>query len=131
VPTECRQTIGGANRIGRYNPISNSPVAGSELATSIAAWSAPNEVWTWHITKLLGPREWTYSYLYVLLDPHSRYAVGSMLADRENATLASNLIEETYRKYEVSPETLTLHSDRGAPMTAKRTPQLLANLRVT
>ncbi len=54
-----------------------------------------------------------------------------MVANRENATLASNLIEETCRKYEVNPKTLTLHSDRGAPMTAKCTAQLLADLGVT
>jgi putative transposase len=93
--------------------------------------TAPNQVWSWDITKLLGPRKWTYYYLYVLLDLYSRYAVGWMVADRENATLASNLIEETCQKYEVNPKTLTLHSDRGAPMTAKCTAQLLADLGVT
>jgi putative transposase len=93
--------------------------------------TAPNEVWSWDITKLLGPKKWTYYYLYVLLDLYSRYAVGWMVADRENATLASNLIEETCRKNAVTPETLTLHSDRGAPMTAKCTAQLLADLGVT
>ena len=92
---------------------------------------APNEIWSWDITKLLGPRKWTYYYLYVLLDLYSRYAVGWMVADRENARLASNLIAETCRKYEVNPKILTLHSDRGAPMTAKCTAQLLADLGVT
>jgi putative transposase len=93
--------------------------------------TAPNEVWSWDIMKLLGPRKWTYYYLYVLLDLYSRYAVGWRVAGRENATLASNLIEETCRKHEVSPKILTLHSDRGAPMTAKCTAQLLAVLGVT
>jgi putative transposase len=27
-----------------------------------------NEVWSWDITKLLGPAKWTYFYLYVVLD---------------------------------------------------------------
>ncbi|MCP5055276.1 MAG: IS3 family transposase [bacterium] len=93
--------------------------------------TAPNEVWSWDITKLLGPKKWTYYYLYVLLDLYSRYVVGWMVADRENARLASNLIEETCLKYAVNPKTLTLHSDRGAPMTAKCTAQLLADLGVT
>ncbi|MCP5056329.1 MAG: transposase family protein, partial [bacterium] len=93
--------------------------------------TAPNQVWSWDITKLLGPRKWTYYYLYVLLDLYSRYAVGWMVADRENASLASNLIEETSRKFDVSPKTLTLHSDRGSPMTAKCTAQLLADLGIT
>ena len=93
--------------------------------------TAPNQVWSWDITKLLGPRKWTYYYLYVLLDVYSRYAVGWMVTDRENASLAGQLIKETCAKYEVEPDVLTLHSDRGAPMTAKCTAQLLADLGVT
>src|SRR6266852_2118745 len=26
--------------------------------------TAPNQVWSWDITKLLGPAKWTYFYLY-------------------------------------------------------------------
>ena len=48
----------------------------------------PNEVWSWDITKLLGPAKWTYFYLYVILDIFSRYVVGWMLAPRESAALA-------------------------------------------
>lgn len=93
--------------------------------------TAPNQVWSWDITKLLGPKTWTYFYLYVLLDLFSRKAVGWMVADRENASLASRLIENACETHGVRPETLTLHSDRGAPMTAKCTAQLLADLGVT
>jgi putative transposase len=93
--------------------------------------TAPNQVWSWDITKLLGPKKWTYYYLYVLLDIYSRYAVGWMVADRENSALAGRLIEETCNKQGVAPEILTLHSDRGAPMTSKCTAQLLADLGVT
>jgi putative transposase len=92
---------------------------------------APNQVWSWDITKLLGPKKWTYYYLYVLLDLYSRYVVGWMVADRENSALASRLITETCDKHGVSPDELTLHSDRGAPMTSKCTAQLLADLGVT
>ena len=42
--------------------------------------TAPNQVWSWDITKLLGPAKWTYYYLYVILDIFSRYVVGWMLA---------------------------------------------------
>ena len=38
--------------------------------------TAPNQTWSWDITKLLGPTKWTYFYLYVVLDIFSRYAVG-------------------------------------------------------
>ncbi len=93
--------------------------------------TAPNQVWSWDITKLLGPKKWTYYYLYVLLDIFSRYAVGWMVADRENSALAGRLIEETYTKHGVEPTILTLHSDRGSPMTSKCTAQLLADLGVT
>jgi putative transposase len=46
----------------------------------------PNELWSWDITKLLGPAKWTYFYLYVMLDVFSRYVVGWMIAHRESAT---------------------------------------------
>lgn len=90
----------------------------------------PNQVWSWDITKLLGPAKWTYFYLYVILDIYSRYVAGWMVADRENSALASRLIEETCTKHQIRPSELVLHSDRGAPMTAKNTAQLLAELGV-
>ena len=93
--------------------------------------TAPNQTWSWDITKLLGPTKWTYFHLYVVLDIFSRYAVGWMVADRENSALAGRLIEETCHKQGVQPRVLTLHSDRGAPMTSKCTAQLLADLGVT
>ena len=93
--------------------------------------TAPNQTWSWDITKLLGPTKWTYFYLYVVLDIFSRYAVGWMVADRENSALAGRLIEETCHKQDVLPQVLTLHSDRGAPMTSKCTAQRLADLGVT
>ena len=93
--------------------------------------TAPNQVWSWDITRLLGQQTWTYYYLHVPLDLFSRYAVGWMVADRENAALARRLIEETCLKHGIAPDTLTLHSDRGAPMTSQGTAQLLARLGVT
>ena len=93
--------------------------------------TAPNEVWSWDTTKLLGPQKWTYYYLYVVLDIFSRYVVGWMLADRENSVLAGRLITESCDKHGVRPDVLTLHSDRRSPMTSKCTAQLLADLGVT
>jgi len=57
--------------------------------------TGPNQLWSWDITKLLGPAKWTYFYLYVILDVYSRYTVGWMLAHRESAALAKRLIAET------------------------------------
>lgn len=90
-----------------------------------------NQVWTWDITKLPGPRKGMYYSLYVILDIYSRYVVGWMIAERESATYATRLINETFEKQGVQAEELTLHSDRGAPMTAKMTAQLLADLGIT
>ncbi|MBM4049020.1 MAG: DDE-type integrase/transposase/recombinase [Planctomycetes bacterium] len=45
----------------------------------------PNELWSWDITKLLGPAKWTYFYLYVILDVFSRYVVGWTIQHRESA----------------------------------------------
>lgn len=39
--------------------------------------TGPKQVWSWDITKLLGPVKWSYFFLYVLLDSFSRYLVGS------------------------------------------------------
>lgn len=91
----------------------------------------PNEVWSWDITKLLGPVKWTYFYLYVILDIFSRYVVGWMVADRESGELAKVLIEESCGKQEIKEEELTIHSDRGSPMKSKPVAWLLAELGVT
>ena len=92
---------------------------------------APNEVWSWDITKLLGPAKWTYFYLYVLLDIYSRYVVGWMVAYREQATLAERLIAETAAKQHIAADQLTLHADRGSSMTSKPVAFLLADLGIT
>lgn len=93
--------------------------------------TAPNQVWSWDITKLLGPDKWVYYYLYVMLDIFSRYVVGWLLAERESAELAQVLIAEATAKQGVHPDQLTIHSDRGSPMTAKTTALLMADLGVT
>lgn len=93
--------------------------------------TAPNQVWSWDITKLLGPEKWTYFYLYVILDIFSRYVVGWMLANRESAILAKELIEETCTKQNIQPRQLTIHADRGSSMKSKPVAFLMADLGVT
>jgi putative transposase len=90
----------------------------------------PNELWSWDITKLLGPTKWTYFYLYVILDVFSRYVVGWMVAPRESAVLAERLIAETCTKQGIKPGQLTLHADRGSSMRSKPVALLLADLGV-
>ena len=92
---------------------------------------APNQVWSWDITKLMGPAKWSYFYLYVILDIFSRRVVGWCVADAESAILFKVLFDETIAKHAVPPGQLTLHADRGGPMKAKATALLLADLGVT
>jgi len=92
---------------------------------------APNEVWSWDITRLRGPAKWNYYYLYVILDIFSRYVVGWMVAHRESATLANRLIAETYKKQGIKPGQLTIHADRGTSMRSKPVALLLSDLGVT
>jgi putative transposase len=75
--------------------------------------TGPNQVWSWDITKLLGPVKWTYYYLYVLLDIFSRYVVGWLLARQEAAALAKVLIAESCARQRIDPGQLTIHADRG------------------
>ena len=91
----------------------------------------PNQVWSWDITKLMGPAKWTYFYLYVILDIFSRRVVGWCVADAESAVLFKALFEDTLAKHAVPPGQLTLHADRGGPMKAKATALMLADLGVT
>ena len=92
---------------------------------------APNEVWSWDITKLMGPAKWTYFYLYVIIDIFSRRVVGWCVADRESATLFAALFDDATTKHPAPPGQLTLHADRGGPMRAKATALLLADLGIT
>jgi len=89
-----------------------------------------NEVWSWDITKLKGPAKWTCFHLYVILDIFSRYVVGWMIALKESAELAEQLIGETIAKQAIEPGTLTLHADRGASMRSKPVAALLVDLDV-
>jgi putative transposase len=91
----------------------------------------PNELWSWDITKLLGPTKWTYFYLYVMLDVFSRYVVGWMVAHRESATLAERFIHETCARQRIGQNQLTIHADRGPAMTSMPVAFLLADLGVT
>jgi putative transposase len=93
--------------------------------------TAPNQVWSWDITKLKGPAKWTYFYLYVILDIFSRYVVGWMVAHREQKSLARRLIEETCDKQQIQPGQLSVHADRGSSMKSKVVAELLADLGVT
>jgi len=93
--------------------------------------SAPNELWSWDITKLKGPAKWTWFHLYVILDVFSRYVAGWMVASRESAALAERLIADSVAKQGIAPGRLTIHADRGSSMASKPVALLLADLGIT
>jgi putative transposase len=117
------------NRNGETLPRHQRPPRSYKRPELLA--TAPNQVWTWDITKLKGPAKWTYFYLYTILDIFSRYIVGWLLAPKESADLANDLIAESCLKQEIVPGTLTLHSDSGATMKARAVGHLLADLGIT
>ena len=93
--------------------------------------TGPNQVWSWDITKLKGPRKWGYYWLYVILDIFSRQVVGWMVADCESSSLAKKLIRESGDKHRIAEDQLTLHADRGSSMKSKAVALLLSDLGVT
>lgn len=90
-----------------------------------------NQLWSWDITKLKGPRKWNYFYLYVILDVYSRKVVGWLLANRESSTLAVELIRQSCQREGIAGEQLTVHADRGSSMRSKPVAFLLSDLGVT
>ncbi len=92
--------------------------------------TAPNQVWTWDITKLALRKRGTWLYLYVLIDLFSRYVVGWMIASTENSALACRFVGSCATNHPIGPNQLTVHQDRGAPMTANNFINLLAELKI-
>ena len=92
--------------------------------------TAPNQLWSWDITKLRGPLTGSYYYLYVMLDVFSRYVVGWLLAERESSALAKELTTAACAKQQIEPGQLTIHADRGGAMMAKSMTLLMSDLGV-
>lgn len=90
--------------------------------------NAPNQVWTWDITKLATLVTGVFLNLYMVLDLFSRCIVGWMVARRETSALAQVLIGRSIQRLGVPAGQLTLHSDRGAPMVAHSFDALLTSL---
>jgi transposase InsO family protein len=90
-----------------------------------------NQVWTWDITMLRGPRPGVYYPLYSIIDIYSRYVPGHLVATVESAELAERMLEQAFASQRIEPDTLTLHADRGGPMTARTVAELLVDLGVT
>ncbi|CAO3428682.1 Mobile element protein [Azospirillum endophyticum] len=75
---------------------------------------APNEVWSWDITKLMGPMKWSYYYLYVILDIFSRRVVGWCIADAESATRSVSFAKRPNHPQNPSKSGSIRRESRGA-----------------
>ncbi len=92
---------------------------------------APNEVWSWDITKLAGPQRGVYYELFVIIDIYSRYVIAWCVAAAETGELAEAFIADALDRQGIDANQLTLHADRGSSMTSKPVAQLLVDLGVT
>lgn len=93
--------------------------------------AAPNEVWSWDITKLKGPHNWNCFHAYVIIDIFSRYCVGWTVKERESAQVAQALIKHAATTQKIEQGKLTVHADRGSSMRSKPVAFLLADLGIT
>jgi putative transposase len=93
--------------------------------------SAPNQAWSWDISRLRGPVVRCWFYLYVVLDIFSRKIVAWSIDTIESERVAKRLIERACDREGIDPDELTLHSDRGAQMTSTTIAELLEDLGVT
>ena len=89
--------------------------------------TAPNQVWTWDITKLATLEKGVFLMVYVIIDLFSRFVVGWMVASKECKHLAAQLFAETIARHGVEPG-LQVHADRGSAMKSDTLAQLLDSL---
>lgn len=93
--------------------------------------TAPDQAWSWDISRLAGPARREWFYLYVLIDIFSRAIVGWTVDAAESETVAQRLIDATATRQGIDRDQLVLHSDRGAQMTSLTIAELLEALGVT
>jgi len=91
----------------------------------------PNELWSWDISWLRGPRPYSYYFIYVILDVFSRYVVGWTIDEVESAEIAHDLIAWACQQQGIAKGELTLHADNGSPMKSIPVAHLLEQLGVT
>lgn len=92
--------------------------------------TGPNQVWSWDITKIKGPKPWIFYNLYVVIDVFSRYVVAWSISEYESGEQARALIEAACSRQGIGPDHLTVHSDRGKAMRSKTLADLLGELGV-
>ena len=125
IRTMYRVLLDAGESLDRRNQRNHRDAVKPELIAT-----APNQVWSWDITKLLSFSRLVYYHLYVILDIYSRYVVGWMIADRECQHLARQLIQKSTLKHGIQPGQLTIHSDNGPSMASLTVSQLLERIGV-
>lgn len=90
-----------------------------------------NEVWSWDITKLPGPRKGVYYDLYSIMDIYSRKAVGWRVEITESGEWAAEFIAKAVAAEGADPRRLTVHADRGTSMTSNDVTELYKKLKIT
>jgi len=93
--------------------------------------TAPNQVWSWDISRLRGPVLRSWFYLYVVIDIFSRKIVAWTIDTVESDKVARRLVHTACGREGIDADELTLHSDRGAQMTSTTLAELLEDLGVT
>jgi putative transposase len=91
----------------------------------------PCQVWSWDITKLLGPRKWEYYHLYCVIDVYSRFNPAWQVERRESEYLAEHMFADAFARHGIRPGQLTVHADRGPAMRSKTLAQLFSDLDIT
>lgn len=76
----------------------------------------PDQIWSWDITYLKGPRTGTFFYLYMIIDIFSRKIISARVYTQESSALAAEFVEEAVYHAGLNSTCLTLHSDNGGPM---------------
>lgn len=91
----------------------------------------PNEVWSYDATALKGPTRGVHYDLLVMLDIYSRYAPGWLVVDSHDGDIVKAWIDQVVAAQGgIDPGTLTIHADRGSPMTSKPVAVLLSDLKI-
>jgi transposase InsO family protein len=123
----------GADSRGRCGGVGPQHERRQPAATTTVTWlaTAPNQVWSWDITKLKGPAKWTCFHLYVILDIFSRLVVGYLPA-RERRRHARHPAGHTGRRVPGAPQSVQeqkpatarlAHRSMDQPATTGETPR--------
>ena len=93
--------------------------------------TAPNMVWVWDISRLPGPAKGVWFYLYTIWDLWSRKTTGWCVHETETAAVAKKLFTVALAREHIDRHQLTIHSDRGAQMTAGTITDLYESLGIS